>query len=192
MIHECTDPSVSYLDTLQLEIIAFPSSPFAYAPDMEKDVIRIYSIDLRSCGRPVPGQEKPTCEEAARQKDPLREEGQKCTRPELYDHMEAMTSWPQWMTESTTAKFTFRIPAEVVQVIKYGYKDSVPFQCVSWEEDQLTWIPDHCRTIWLKSTWDEVHCVCSRIGLVFGVEIVPKPDFDYGGEPAKMASINNS
>ena len=39
---------------------------------------------------------------------------------------------------------------------RYGYKDSVPFQCVSWEEDQLTWIPDHCRTIWLKSTWDEV------------------------------------
>ena len=44
----------SYLDTLQLEIIAFPSSPFAFAPDMTKDIIRIYSIDLRSCGRPVP------------------------------------------------------------------------------------------------------------------------------------------
>ena len=37
---------------------------------------------------------------------------------------------------------------------------------VSWDEEQLTWVPDNCRTIWLKSTWDEVPALAVGRGVL--------------------------
>ena len=37
---------------------------------------------------------------------------------------------------------------------------------VSWDEAQLTWVPDSCRTIWLKSTWDEVPALAVGRGVL--------------------------
>jgi hypothetical protein len=174
-IFECIDAEQEYLKIIQMEVIALPGSPFRYAPGpaSTKEVIRVYSIDMRSCSRPLAG--------------PPRE-------MQVYDEEEEKYETvfePTLLAASMPVELSFRIPPNVVQRIRYGYKDINPFKCVRWDYVAADWKRDMCQTLWSKSELDMVHCSCSEFGGVYGIEVLGAPPSEFGGIPAVSQSWKN-